>query len=389
MNIVVTTSGKIFKHDNHYYANSIYGNQYYRKYLSVFDDVYVVGKTIEVNEKDIRNLSVVDSENVHVIDTEKGKYASIRSCVKMCDCASLRLPDFISFYIVSLCKRYKKPFTVEVTTDVWSYLSPQNSSQKHRRILRPLWHVQQLLACRMADGVTYVTKEALQNRYPSAKMLGKKGDYFDAAFTDVDVSIKCFAQYAKQVDGQKHTYELIHVANDIGNDGKGYRELVWSVGTLVEEGHDVILHIVGDGNFSTETEDIIRQLNLYSRINKHGRIQSRKELFKLLQSSDIFVFPSYTEGLPRVVIEAMLNGLPCIVSDIPGNAELIEKDALVKVRNRTELASKIEYFVTHPEVMNYHAEKNLMKAKEYSTEYVQDLSDKFYRCLLTMAEDKC
>ena len=49
----------------------------------------------------------------------------------------------------------------------------------------------------------------------------------------------------------------------------------------------------------------------------------RKDIPALLAASDVFVFPSLQEGLPVAQMEAMAAGLPCVVSDVRGNNDLI------------------------------------------------------------------
>lgn len=64
-----------------------------------------------------------------------------------------------------------------------------------------------------------------------------------------------------------------------------------------------------------------------SAINKNEAIQcvgSQNDVRPWLAASDVFVFPSYREGFPNVVIEAGAMGLPSIVTDINGSREIIE-----------------------------------------------------------------
>ena len=51
----------------------------------------------------------------------------------------------------------------------------------------------------------------------------------------------------------------------------------------------------------------------------------RNEIRELLSGSDIFVMPSFREGLSRSLMEAMACGLPCVVSKIRGNTDLVQK----------------------------------------------------------------
>ena len=51
----------------------------------------------------------------------------------------------------------------------------------------------------------------------------------------------------------------------------------------------------------------------------------RTDINELLNASDIFVFPSFREGLSVSLMEAMASGLPCVVSRIRGNVDLIDE----------------------------------------------------------------
>jgi glycosyltransferase involved in cell wall biosynthesis len=73
-------------------------------------------------------------------------------------------------------------------------------------------------------------------------------------------------------------------------------------------------------------------------------------LQELYSHAGLFVLPSYYEGLPIVLLEAMSYGLSCIASDIPANkdVELLAVDRLFKAGNINGLAKKIEEFVLKP-----------------------------------------
>ena len=68
--------------------------------------------------------------------------------------------------------------------------------------------------------------------------------------------------------------------------------------------------------------------------------------------SDVFVFPSYREGFPNVVIEAGAMDLPSIVTDINGSREIIEEGKnglIVPPRDEDALFGAMKWMVEHPD----------------------------------------
>ncbi|MCV5263984.1 glycosyltransferase, partial [Escherichia coli] len=58
--------------------------------------------------------------------------------------------------------------------------------------------------------------------------------------------------------------------------------------------------------------------------NESVRVLGWKDnVHDLLRGYDVFVLPSLWEGMPLAILEAQASGLPCIVSDIPGNNHLV------------------------------------------------------------------
>ena len=80
-------------------------------------------------------------------------------------------------------------------------------------------------------------------------------------------------------------------------------------------------YICGKGPLHKELEDYARNLNIRSQVHFLG---FRSDVKELMWASDIFLFTTLQEGLPRSLSEAMASGLPCIASKIRGNVDLIE-----------------------------------------------------------------
>jgi glycosyltransferase involved in cell wall biosynthesis len=71
-----------------------------------------------------------------------------------------------------------------------------------------------------------------------------------------------------------------------------------------------------------------------------------------LAAASVYVLPSYREGTPRSVLEAMAIGRPIVTTDAPGCRETVrdgENGFLVSVKNIEALAEAMEYFILHPE----------------------------------------
>lgn len=78
--------------------------------------------------------------------------------------------------------------------------------------------------------------------------------------------------------------------------------------------------ICGSGPELTSLQNLANNLGVKNQIHFLG---FRTDIKDLLKGADIFLFTTFQEGLPRSLMEAMASGLPCVVSEIRGNSELI------------------------------------------------------------------
>lgn len=82
------------------------------------------------------------------------------------------------------------------------------------------------------------------------------------------------------------------------------------------------LHLVGDGPLRTELQEQANTLGLADRITWHGWT-ARDQLRAIYQESHCFVNPSFYEGMPNAVLEAMACGKPIIASRVAGNDAVV------------------------------------------------------------------
>jgi glycosyltransferase involved in cell wall biosynthesis len=143
---------------------------------------------------------------------------------------------------------------------------------------------------------------------------------------------------------------------------KGVFELVDAVTELMKKGANIELSIAGDGADFEFLKDKTKDL---SYIKILGDVQGHEKI-SLFKESHFYVLPSYTEGLPISVLEAMLFGLPIITTNVGGLKYFIEEEKmgyLVDVKSKNSLVEKIELLIENPEKMR--------KMSKYNFNYAQ------------------
>ncbi|MBP3224483.1 MAG: glycosyltransferase family 4 protein [Campylobacter sp.] len=121
---------------------------------------------------------------------------------------------------------------------------------------------------------------------------------------------------------------------------KGIAEF-YKAAEILKERKDACFVFAGDvfaGNKSSADEAFLRSGNVVW-------LGWRDDVAALYKACDIFVLPSYKEGFPRTVLEAMSMSRPCVVSDVSGCVEAVQNGVnglICKARNAGDLARKIE-----------------------------------------------
>ena len=108
------------------------------------------------------------------------------------------------------------------------------------------------------------------------------------------------------------------------HEQKGIETLLAAAVRLDEPAADRMrVELIGEGPHREYLESMIRDLDLTDTVTLTGVVD---DVDTRLRAADVFVLPSRAEGLSNALLEAMANGVPPVVSDVPGNTDVIEHE---------------------------------------------------------------
>lgn len=160
---------------------------------------------------------------------------------------------------------------------------------------------------------------------------------------------------------------VIISAGDL-NKNKNNKVIVKAMNILNNE--KIHYLICGEGKLRTELENEVKKYGLEKKVHFLGY---RTDIKRLMGASDIFVMPSFREGLSRSLMEAMATGLPCVASRIRGNIDLIESsEYLCDPLDCKAFASAIGKLAESDELRNRIGAMNNQRVHVFSTEIVEN-----------------
>lgn len=143
---------------------------------------------------------------------------------------------------------------------------------------------------------------------------------------------------------------------------------------LVESKIKEKLFIIGEGRHRKELENLVKKLKIEEKVLFMG-YQSNP--FPWIKNSNLFVHSSKFEGLPTVLIEAMILERPIIATDCPtGPKEILENGKsgiLVSIGNKKELAEKIEKILLNQNFKNEIVENSKKNIKRFDSKIIIEL----------------
>lgn len=143
------------------------------------------------------------------------------------------------------------------------------------------------------------------------------------------------------------------------------------------------LYVGGDGE-SDVLCGLVRENGLSEIVTYKGWIKG-KEKDILLNDTDIFILPSYHEGLPVSILEAMSFSKPVISTKVGGIPEIVKNHVngiLINPGDQKELENAIDFFITKPWLIELYGKASLDIVREYFPQAVIPKIEKIYNSLL-------
>jgi len=160
---------------------------------------------------------------------------------------------------------------------------------------------------------------------------------------------------------------------------KGLHYLVRAAGELKRKGVDFVLFVIGEGGERVFLETLISDEDLTNCVFLPGFIEGASNY---LRAFDIYTLTSSKEGLPYVLMEAGLAGLPCVASDIPAVRDIIPDNSfglLFKTRDHRDLAEQILTMIKSADLKEKTSEALKKRvAQEFSITHMVENTKRIY-----------
>lgn len=188
-----------------------------------------------------------------------------------------------------------------------------------------------------------------------------------------------------QIPDRRHVSKTRFIFMGKIGERKGAFDLIQAVANLPEIDRDKLEVVIAGNGDICEAQEKINRLELQDCISVVGWL-TRSECDQQLKNSHVFVLPSYNEGLPMAMLEAMGWGLAVISTEIGGIPEIVEhgrQGLLITPGNLTQLSDSIKYFIDHPSARLRMSKRSRHRVSLLNTEDYHDSLNSLYKNVLS------
>jgi glycosyltransferase involved in cell wall biosynthesis len=322
-----------------------------------------------INER-VELLSIDDLTNFSFTNYIKA-FKKINSRLDNVDVSIVRLPSIIGLLGYLLSKIKNKIIILEVVGCPWdSYYYYGGLKAK---IVAPIMFILTKIATYYSKNTIYVTDDFLQKRYPS-----KHKNTLGCSDVVIELSHNILSQRLKNIDTLDERKIRIGIIGALSSKYKGFDVLFKCINILdKKEPGKYELEVVGGGS-DRSVRKLIEFYNIDHLVRIVGSLSHPLGVNMWLDSIDIYVQPSKTEGLSRAVIEAMSRGCACIGSNVGGMPELLDTRFLHQKDDSEGFASIINS-VSNKVDLTSQCKVNISKCEKFNPDTLSRHRSTFYK----------
>ena len=360
-----------------------------KRYLNVFDEIVVTGRTQTIEKLEDTKL-LVSGKNVNFVPMPDFKGAKgllknifklkkiIKEETKKVDCVIYRAPTHLSLFTYKEVIKQNKPLALEFMMAANKMFDGDGFI---KRILNKLIDIKAKKMCLKANGVSYVTEYVLQKEYPCVAIKDPNNKaHFTESYSSIDLDKDMYYKQNWNKQNKPKIFNIIHTGY-MDSYRKGQDTLIKALKIVVDKGYNVKLTFIGDGEKREEFERLVTDSNLNDIVEFKGLIKEKKVILDYLRKSHFMVFPTQSEGLPRTIIEAMSQGLVCISSPVDGIPELLDNEFLIDYNDIEGYANKIIELINNWEKCCEESNNNYQKSLKYEKSILNEKRKRFYENL--------
>lgn len=343
----------------------------YIDYLShKFKQVYLISP-VEHTEKNIKTsqFQTLHFPNVKLIELPFFRsykqsilkfpyfFKAIKQISTKVDLFYCRVPDPFAWLPAFFLK---KPVIMHYVGDALEALWAKKQLSYLNRIFQSLVFLPEFILTLMAS--------AKSRTFTNGHHIANKLSFFKISATAVISSTLGEQDFCNRQFKPTKCVKLIYVG--YLRAAKGVSTLISMAKILKERQINFELTIIGSGEIENQLKDIVADYKLTDSIQFLGHVDNRKQLNKHYRDNDIFLFPSLSEGSPRVVLEAMANSLSVISTSV-GSLPYIfsnNKDiSFAEPESGESFANEVENQLKHVEETNQQVQQAFNKVKSKYT----------------------
>lgn len=389
MNLLYISSFQFKQKNGDTFALAAYGNNFWTKYLDVFENIRVLGENTKaylstddmVKLTDERITVEIIPANTHPKDFKND--FKIRKILKReiseTSAILIKPSSRKGMMAIKIAEKLNKPYMIELTGDIRLSLGTKNDILK--RMYAPYLYMKIKRAIKNTPYGLYVSEGYLQGVYPIA---GKQCGCTDTVIKNIDESIlkKRIEKISSKKENEKYIIGLVGTYHDAH---KGIDTAIRALSALKYKNTE--LHILGSGIEKDRERwiEFAEGLGAEKRVFFPKPLKSVEDVLEWIDSIDIMVLPSCGEGLPRCIVEAMSRACPCITSDVCGLPELIDKKWLHSPGDYKKMAELIDGIISDEKLLIEAAETNFGHSKHFLFDTLREKRNRF----LTDFKDYC